>query len=350
MPLNSSDITIIVPTFNRADFLARLLAYYAQVQFQGHILIGDASDHEQAALVRKTAEEYQDGLKVHYHHLPGISIAQTVFLLNSFIQTPFVALIGDDDFLVVKGLCQCVDFLNNHPDYIAANGCGGLLLVEDGMAYGKIKDLGDYPLKGVDAEDPGQRLEDFLRNYCVALFSLFRVESWRQMWIDTSHVQDVAFAAELLPNCTAAIIGKIKHLDVLYLIRQGHQRRYLLSKGYDWVTSEAWQGGYLFFHRRVMALLMSQGSREADAVKRIKDGFGAYLNKCLTGRLCKTEQIKSFIEKIPMGGMGLAKILRDVCARRLSRCRKISMDKLLSPLNTQHNDFKLIYQLITNHH
>ncbi len=357
MPLNGVDISLIVPTFNRADFLARLLAYYARVQFQGHILIGDASGNEQAGLIQKTVREYQNSLKVYYHHLPGTSIAQTVFVLNGFIQTPFAVLIGDDDFLVVDGLYQCAHFLGNNPDYAAANGLGALMLVEGGKVYGRIEDLGDYPLKEVNGQTPGERLESFLKNYCVVLFSLFRVNVWRQMWTDASGVRDVAFAAELLPNCVGVIMGKVKHLDALYLIRQGHHRRYSLPDGYDWITSESWQQGYQFFRMRLMAVLTTQGLSKGDAAKRIKNALGACLNNVLLessrphyNKAGRAKQIRSFVEGIPMIGLSLAKLLREVNILRLSCRRKVSLVKLLFPFNRHHIHFKPIYQLITDHH
>jgi len=279
MPLHSADITIIVPTFNRADFLARLLGYYARNKFQGRILIGDASNDEQAALVRKEAERYRDSLNIEHHRFPGENIAQTVFKLNGFIRTPFAALAGDDDLLLVEGLRRCADFLKDHPHYAAANGKGCLVVVKGSKVYGDIQDLDDYPLKGVEAGDPATRLEDFLKDYSVALFSVFRTEIWRRMWADPGGIKDVDFAAELVPNCVGVISGKIKHLNVLYLIRQAHERRYVLPDAYDWVTSPQWQEGYRFFKARVREALAAQGMDEGKAGASIKAAFAQYLQR-----------------------------------------------------------------------
>lgn len=333
------DITIIVPTFNRADFLSRLLAYYARAGFRGQILVGDASGVEQAAMVQKTVEEHRDCLNVHYHPLPGVSIAQTVCVLNGFVQTSFVTLIGDDDFLVTEGLRRCARFLKDHPDYAAANGLGGLMLIEGGKVYGRIQDLGDYPMKGIDAQDPGERLESLLKDYYVPLFSLFRKDVWIHMWPDASNVRDVTFMAELLPNCTGVVMGRIKHLNVLYLIRQGHQRRYTLRDSYDWMTSAEWQPAYMFFYVRLMEVLKAQGVNESNSIRRIKESFWIYLNHCHGKGSSKASHGRA------------ARILRRVS--RVLRSlfgRQVSLAKLLSPLNAQHRYFKPIYQLITNHH
>jgi len=44
--LIAKDVTILVPTRNRPDFLYRLLNYYCQASFKGCFFFGDASDDE----------------------------------------------------------------------------------------------------------------------------------------------------------------------------------------------------------------------------------------------------------------------------------------------------------------
>src|SRR3989338_235501 len=108
-------ITIILPTMNRPDFLERLLRYYAAVNFQHSIFIGDASDSGPADKAKTVVAKFKSNLNVEYHGCPGLSIAQTVAKLNQSLKTPYAVLTGDDDFLVPAGIGRCVDFLKRNP-------------------------------------------------------------------------------------------------------------------------------------------------------------------------------------------------------------------------------------------
>ena len=59
-------ITILVPTLNRADFLGRLLHYFADAKYQHWIFIGDSSDDLHVAKTKKTVQSLKERLKVRH--------------------------------------------------------------------------------------------------------------------------------------------------------------------------------------------------------------------------------------------------------------------------------------------
>ncbi len=347
-------LTVIIPTMNRPDFLRRLLNYYAQASFGGWLFVGDASMDLYAQKVQRIVEEYQGKIHLRYEHLPGQSIAQTLAYFGPLIQTPYVVLNPDDDLFVFSGLQRCEDFLNGNPSYTAANGQAALFLIENGKPCGAVQDLGDYPLMPSENEDPVARLEEFLEYYWVALFSVHRTSVWQQMWHYGSGIKDVAFAAELLPNCLSIIAGKIKHLNTLYLFRQEHERRYTLTDAYDWQTSYEWQNGYQIFSNTLIETLVNKGIDKKRAQQAVKKAFWGYLSSCLTGqfknqycRLKTKDNFKEACRNLPGIGDSLAKGLSNIQKIRLSFSRNITLNGLLNKSHPEYAQFQMVYKAIT---
>ena len=42
--------------------------------------------------------------------------------LLSIVKTPYVALIGDEDFFIQSSISDCIEFLDNNKDYVSCNG------------------------------------------------------------------------------------------------------------------------------------------------------------------------------------------------------------------------------------
>jgi len=97
------------------------------------------------------------------------------------------------------------------------------------------------------------------------------------MWTDPGAVKDVDFTAELAPNCVGVVWGRIKHLNVPYLVRLTHDRRYLLPD--QWVGSLQWEEGHRFFKARVKEALMAQGMDKSGAEAKLESAFVPYLKR-----------------------------------------------------------------------
>jgi glycosyltransferase domain-containing protein len=264
-------ITIVIPTKNRPDFLLRLLDYYADRNFKHWIAIGDSSD----SLIEGDIKKLQDRLNLIYLDCRGQNVPQAVKKVNRSIRTPYAALVADDDFLLPRGLEKCAAFLEDHPDHTAAHGQAVMISAEGGKAS-------YYKQRPAEGETAVQRLLKHLSDYSVTLFSLHRTEVWKAMWEKADQLKDTTFAAELLPCCLSVLSGKIKQIKDPYLIRQVHERRYLLPGVFEWVTSPEWAADYrLFSDVLTEATMKKDGIGREAAQKAVKQAFWAYLNKIL---------------------------------------------------------------------
>ena len=345
-------ITILIPTMNRPDFLTRLIRYYADLNFSHSISIGDASDSHHAQETKRLVERLEGKLNIAYQPCFGLSIAQTVAKLNQAVTTPYATLIADDDFLVPKGVEACVDFLEKKSEYTAAHGAGILFTLKESGAYGDMVASSEYKLPVICETAASQRLRQYLKNYSVVLFSIHRSDVWKKMWEVASTIADTSFSAELLPSCLSAVLGKTAEIDCLYLIRQGHDRRYLLADSYDWLTSPKWQEGYETFDQALArALAEIDGASPERAHEVVKEAFWAYLNNCFQKKFKKRYQktkdsarLKSMVESVPFGD----------CARSLWRRSRgfisdngSSLTDLIKPSSPYYSDFRTIYDLVT---
>src|SRR5215210_5385137 len=94
-------ITLIIPTHNRHHYLNRILDYLKSQTFQ--IIIADST--EQFYSSNTLSSNYN------YLHLPGKTLTQKLSIALHLVQTEYVLMCADDDFLIPQGVIDCVNFL-----------------------------------------------------------------------------------------------------------------------------------------------------------------------------------------------------------------------------------------------
>ncbi len=109
-----SQCTIVIPTHNRPQYLARCVRWFAD--FDCPIVVADSSS--QICL---------GGLKgggiTHVHCPGGIEVyPKKLQVALEKVTTPFVAMCADDDFIARAGLQTSVSFLEANPDYAFSQG------------------------------------------------------------------------------------------------------------------------------------------------------------------------------------------------------------------------------------
>ena len=346
-------ITLIIPTMNRSDFLIRALRYYRDLEFQGYIYIGDSSNVEHAERTKRELRSFEGALNIVYREYPGLSNVVCEQQLFDMVFTPYAAWIADDDFLVPSAMEQCMDFLDDHPDYSAAHGVGALISLESGPVYGEVANAGPYKQPVIEAESASQRLIDHFRDYSVDIFSVHRVETWRRMHRDTAMVADKALQSELLTGGLSVIQGKVKELDCLYLVRQVHKQRYLLPDTFDWITSEDWAPSYRCVRDLLADELAQQDGISMDEARQVvKLAFWPYV----TGALAKKWQAaggngvgtRTRLRAAARGFPGLRRTWRTFRTFLPSREGRMSLPPLLRPTSLYHTDFMPIYRSVTN--
>lgn len=345
-------ISLIIPTMNRPDFLIRLLRYYRDIGFPGYICIGDSSDAAHIEPTKRAVEALQGKLNIIYREYPDYNISMAISHLIDLVSTRYAAFVADDDFLVPAALEQCAMFLDNHPDYVAAHGVGVGLGLKSSGAYGQVAWASHYQQPVIDGDSASQRLLAHLSNYAVTLFSVHRIESWREMYQDISSLKDDTFALELLPCCRSVIQGKVKELDCFYLVRQSHNQRYLLPEIPDWISSPHWLPSYQVFRGCLAKKLMQLDGIGIEKAQEIVDqAFQSYLTNLLgkpVGKPTLGHSVLSYLREVAgilPGARQVWRALRSL--NSAGRKRESLLATLLLPSSPYHADFMPVYQALT---
>lgn len=257
---------------NRSDFVIRTLRYYVETGFSGTILLGDSSGPEHAAPTVAYLDRIRDRLNVTYLACPGLPDRETQHRLATMVETRYAALMGDDDFLVTQGLDACVAFLDANPGFTGANGRAWAFRVEpanpgDGEVYGEIDVFDAYPQPEFLQVAAAERYAAHMTNYRATLFTVHRTEVWRELFADVLMFDDRAFGSELVPTTLSPVLGRVKHLDRMYLLRQDHGRRYQLPQVDDWRAQPRWQANFERFRDLMVERIRAQDGGSVEDLK-----------------------------------------------------------------------------------
>lgn len=345
------DVSIIIPTMNRPEMLLRLIRYFDALEYQGKILIGDSSSADIFNESASAIVDFQGRLDIVHCHLPGLSIAAAVLGMNTRLTTSYVCLIPDDDFIVPSTVGRCIQFLDEHLDYVAAHGQGVLISSTSGESRA-IDVAGFYRQTVIEDALASTRLIKHLECYTVNLFSIHRAEIWRKMFIDPltpAHCppcSDSSFRDELLPCCLSVVYGKIKQVEGLYLVRQVHDGRYLLPSWFSWVTNINWNPSYRHFRSCVANAVSSVEGISVPAAENVVDAaFSAYLRRTIAKGGARVNLLRKFARNYRILKF-FWRILNKVrCV--IDPSDRFNIDCLLSRSSPYHEDFLPVYTAVT---
>ena len=113
MKNNYNRFTIIIPTYNRPEYLKRILSYY--LHFGITILVADSSNE-----IFPYIDDYKN--KIIYKHTPQEYFAKKVYDISKFICSPYIVMCADDDFIIPETINQIINFLEKNLTYKSGQG------------------------------------------------------------------------------------------------------------------------------------------------------------------------------------------------------------------------------------
>ncbi|TAE23155.1 MAG: TIGR00180 family glycosyltransferase [Candidatus Kapaibacterium sp.] len=119
-------ITIITPTYNRPHYLTRHLDYYAETGLQ--VIVEDSSESPLEHPLTSASH-------VRYNWKPNRGFTEKFYTLIQQVETPYIALCSDDDFIIPEAIDECIAFLEQHPEYTVADGQRMRVVNKNGRNY-----------------------------------------------------------------------------------------------------------------------------------------------------------------------------------------------------------------------
>lgn len=225
----NTKITLLVPTFNRPNFLLRLLNFYRDYDFPFRIIVLDSSSE------KITNDEFNTLLNSQYidHQKfnPSIPFAEKIAKGVELVNTPYTVLCADDDVIFSDAIAECVNFLDNHNDYAIAYGHYiGHTVVRKKLRWGV-----QGKNASIQSDNAIKRIENIFTVNNPIVYAVTRTHIMKSMWEETARYTHGSFGLfEFLSASIGLLHGKAKELPVLYASREAnyytwHNHKQLLS-------------------------------------------------------------------------------------------------------------------------
>ena len=279
--------SIIIPTYNRPEYLRRILSYYSEYGEKYNIIVADSSSGENKKSNKKFISSLSNLNISHLSDYPStINPSHKIANAINYADTKYCVLCADDDFITPNGINQSVDFLEKNPDFTVAHGHYiSFYLKTDERKKQQFCWQPIYQYKSITFPDAKSRLNFHFSNYTIPTFyGVHRTDFLNMIFEETTKFTDDYRFGELLPSMLTLIYGKMKRLDVLYAARESipgstGQNSENLN---DFVKAGTYDEKYAKF-RDCLAMHLSEksqlGIKESEMV--VDDAMSVYLSTCI---------------------------------------------------------------------
>jgi len=203
--------TILIPSHNRPFDLNRLVNYYSKLKCE--IIVCDSSDKPL---------DYAGTYNLLYMYLHGVSFFNKLKKGLAAVQTPYVLLHPDDDFVSILGLRKAATFLHENSNFVSVMGQSIGFVKNNKDVNLMLRNTDQYLalLKMKPSDSSTVRMHNSLTPYSQTVWTLHRTEVLRQfVHADISWFKS-ACLYERFFSLFFAIHGNTKFLPVFFCARQ----------------------------------------------------------------------------------------------------------------------------------
>jgi glycosyltransferase domain-containing protein len=212
-------LEIIIPTYNRPAMLAKTLRFLDSSNVDCAIHVADGSSPENAARNAKTILRYQKVIEIKHHPYPSeIPMYQRIAFVTKTLDSQYILLHADDDFLFIDAVKECVQFLENNPLYVCCQGPMITCFI-DQPVESRLKPYLTNPYSDASAID---RVKRMLYQYSPTFYAVHR----RTVLLESFGGGDFNETNPRLDEIASALqtvaLGRTGLIDKLYGLRLVH--------------------------------------------------------------------------------------------------------------------------------
>lgn len=286
-----SQLTVVIPTYNRQEFLHRQISFWGATDCHVEILDGSEKAWGNSSVVKYP--------NISYNHLP-VNIESRLRFVIDKIDTKYAVLLSDDEFYSISALQTCIRELETASDLVACKGVAIGFRYAGGEVIGSVL----YPhLRGykIEHDNPFDRIIEHMSFYQMAtLWSVMKVDSFKRcLMAISSGPYSSAAVGEIAYSLTAAWLGKCKVIDELMWFRSFENKNIWNSFGHlsveDWYTNEKFRNEVdRFLSATVAAVQVDQTT-----IPRLENKFEEALRTYISHiELSKRPSSKSILGKV----------------------------------------------------
>ncbi len=275
------ECALIIPTYNRPEYLKRILEYYNQCEMNCCIFVGDSSIENIISINEKTISKITKLSVSHIKYPSDINPFYKNADIIKYVTQKYCAICADDDFITPSGIEACVEFLNANPDFTCAHG--------NYFGYCVKKNKKDEirflwkPLSTTDSitlPDSEARMAYHFAHYSATFYAIHRTEFFKFIFQENmKYTIDYQFG-ELLPTLLTMIYGKMKKLDIMCNVREmnPNSTNWTCNSMNDYIKDGTYNEKYTRF-RECLAhhLMLNSKLNLEEAIDCIDHGMAEYL-------------------------------------------------------------------------
>ncbi|PHR10156.1 MAG: hypothetical protein COB29_00825 [Sulfitobacter sp.] len=215
------ELTVVVPTFNRSQHLARCLRHFVVDENDLHIIIADGSNvPEHRRKNEASVMRVKSDLNIEYIGFPSeLGFFQRCSEVADQISTEYIVFHADDDFLFSSGMIAAAEFMDNNSEVTVTQGN----IMHIGRGKNKLMNVATYPFSPIAIQDPVKRLKWHMRGYRPTFYSTHRRKNCAEALAATSKFTSPWLRfTEITASSLIALQGQLGFVDVLYGVRESH--------------------------------------------------------------------------------------------------------------------------------
>lgn len=212
-PIN--DFTIVIPTFNRPDYLKRILEFYQNYNVNIKIFDSSINRFDSDMLLKSNTE---------YIHVPNMEPLDKAIYALEYVFSKYMVFCADDDFIFINAIKKCSDFLNNNNDYVCVQGelISFKYFKEDSNIEYKIETYFPIIKHSSFSESITDRFFSFSAPYRHSFYGVHRVNNILYIYkLIKKYKLTEPFLLELVQAILLTLSGKILTFnDCIYHLRE----------------------------------------------------------------------------------------------------------------------------------
>lgn len=228
---NLKDLTIVIPTKNRKEWLSRSLRYYINEYFDGSIIIADSSTkYNPDKFLKKIKDFYKFKNsklvnKIQIINCPRQNAEGAINKALNYVTTKYTVVHNDDDILLFQNISKGISFLKKNSDYVGFTGKSFQILTKNNKPFCNDIILKNYKLINSTKNSPISRCFNFLSSpenaIIVVMHTVLAKKAFRAV-CSLNYYHQTYFFGEIIHALTVCAEGKIKLLNFSYCVRHKH--------------------------------------------------------------------------------------------------------------------------------
>ena len=305
--IENSNITILIPTYNRPHYLNRVLTFINNYKYiKAKVVVLDSSEESNKIENKKIVNKLKNSNLIYnqYHHKINFFKKLNNGLKN--VNTEYVCLCADDDFLTEEGIIESIKKLDEEKNLYSVKGKN--LYFTYAMA-----NLMEYDwFEGLNQNDPIERLKKITQGFVPSLiYQVFRIDKFKKMYLfiedNIKELPKNDTFTEYLFYFMVIVTGKIGKINIDLNIRDKSVPREMEIKNFPHaIVDGSFNENYKAFSDFLKKYFIYLGENAENIDKYMPKIFGDFLvnflnvpkeNVCLINNMFEIKELEKGMKK-----------------------------------------------------